>query len=120
MYKPLDGRFHRIEPAGINAFQKAAQTEQGFFEGIFGNEFVIAGGYEFVDIYNFDKTVGINDNVGEKVRKDISICFGLIVVLYDIAVPIEQRIVFSVKFADFAVFFQKIAGIAVMKVFSGL
>ena len=85
-----------------------------------GQQTGIEGLSQFIQIYHFDTAVRIDDNIGQQVRGGQSMGLFIVGILYYIAVPVQQRTVLAVKFADLEPFLKKIAGAAVAERYFGI
>ena len=95
------------------------EGQERLFQHGVGQQSRFLGGGQFVNIHDLYKSVGVDDDVRQKIGDDICIGFGVVIIIYDIAVPVQEPSVLVIKFADLDPFPEKIAGVAVMQIFFG-
>lgn len=79
-----------IESAVIDDLQQMVQMEKRFFEHIVGEQTGFLCSHELININDFNKAVRIDDYVYEKICDNIGICVGCVMIVNNIAVPVQK------------------------------
>ena len=93
------------------------QSQLQFF---FADQSIPLGIGQFIQIHHPYKTVGVDDNVSQKVCEDVDAGIRIIGMRDDIALPADQLTTVVVEFADFETSLQKITGVAMVQSFFGV
>ena len=70
-------------------------------------EIIVTAWNQLADIHHLHEAVGIDDDVRQKIGDDVCVCFLIIIIVYNITVPIQKRVVFVIETAHFYGIFPK-------------
>ena len=71
---------------------------------------------KLVEVKHLDIAVRTDDHIGEEVGHEQRILCFLIIIVHNVTIPVQQRVVLAVEFADLTSEIQIIAGAAMMKI----
>ena len=64
-------------------------------------QILFKGDGKLVDVEHLDIPIGIKNHVSQEIRDDKRVLRFFIMIIYNVTVPVEERVVFPVKFTDF-------------------